>query len=193
MRLLLVTDSHGFGMASVIHGIDKEWVVMTVRVSSQIGEVRDRYLQRLAEVRQFGPQKILLHVGHNDLNYHPFHNLDPDHVKELFPHVLSFVTLLRINHPMSRVYFSSVFPRSTGPRMNEVQKISYNKLASRFGVLTQSTCKKEGIDFTLNGVLWLSVRKARENPNYFLGDGLHLSAPGQEVVARDWMKKMGNI
>jgi lysophospholipase L1-like esterase len=193
MRLLLVTDSHGIGMASMIHGLDKDWVVMTVRVSSQTEAVRDRYLQWLAEIRQFGPHRILLHVGHNDLNFHPYHNQDPQHVKELFPFILSFISLLKTNHPMASVWYSSVFPRSTGSRMNEDQKVSYNKLASRFGVLTQSTCRRERIDFTLNGVLWLSVSKAKENPDFFLEDGLHLSVSGQEVVARDWMKKIGNV
>jgi lysophospholipase L1-like esterase len=190
MRLLLVTDSHGIGMAKMIHGLNKDWIVMTVRVSSQTEAVRERYVQRLAEIHQFGPQKILLHVGHNDLNFHPYYNQDPQHVKELFPFILSFVYLLKANHPMAGVWYSSVFPRSTGPRMSEDQKISYNKLASRFGVLTQSTCRKENIEFTLNGVLWLSVRKARENPDFFLEDGLHLSVSGQKAVARDWMRKM---
>ena len=40
MRLLLIADSHGRGMASVIHSVDKEWEVMTVRVSGQTEDVR---------------------------------------------------------------------------------------------------------------------------------------------------------
>ena len=193
MKLVIVADSHGRGMGSVIHGLDKDWIVLTVFVSGQTGAVRGRYLDRLSEIRQFEPDRIILHVGHNDLNFHPRHNQDPQFVKELFPFVLDFVSLLRSNHPTARVHYSSVFPRKVGPHMNDAERASYNKLASRYGCLTQSTCKKEGHRFMLNGVLWLSVRQARENTACFREDGLHLSAIGQEVVARDWMRELTGI
>jgi lysophospholipase L1-like esterase len=190
MKLLIVADSHGRGMATVIHGLNKEWIVMTVFVGGQTEAVRDRYLDRLTEIRQFDPSRIILHVGHNDLNFHPRYNQDPQFVKELFPVVLGFIHLLQANHPAARIHYSSIFPRTIGPHMNEVSRKSYNKLASRYGCLTQSTCRKEGHRFMLNGALWISVRQARENSDYFLEDGLHLSADGQKVVARDWIKEL---
>ena len=152
MRLLLVADSHGREMGSVIRGINKEWTVLTVRVSSQTAAVRERYLQRLSEIRQFEPEAIVLHVGHNDISHHAYYNPDPKHVKDFFPAILEFVGLLQGNHPSARVFYSSVFPRSTGPNMNDKNRHSYNKLASRFGALTQSTCMREGI--SLNILPW---------------------------------------
>ena len=193
MRLLLVADSHGHGMASVIHRLDSAWMVMTVRVSGQTQEVRDRYIERLPEVRQFNPEAVILHVGHNNLSYHSYYNPDPDHVKEFFPSILEFVALLQGNHPSAIVIYSSVFPRSTGPRLTDGERHSYNKVASRYGCLTQSTCRQNGINFVLNGALWRSVRQAKENPTYFLEDGLHLRNSGQEIVARDWMQAFTTI
>jgi hypothetical protein len=76
--------------------------------------------------------------------------------------------------------------------MSDKERRSYNKLASRFGALTQSTCTKEGIRFMLNGVLWISVRQAKENPDFFLDDGLHLCKDGQEIVAREWISTVGD-
>jgi lysophospholipase L1-like esterase len=193
MQLLLVADSHGRGMASVIEGIDKDWEVMTVRVSGQTDDVRAQYVKSLPEIRHFNPETVILHVGHNNLSYHSHHNPDPEHVKEFFPSVLSFVSQLQANHPVARVIYSSVFPRSTGPLMSDSERHSYNKVASRYGCLTQSTCKQNGINFVLNGALWISVRKARENPVFFLGDGLHLRKAGQEIVARDWMQAIASL
>jgi lysophospholipase L1-like esterase len=192
MRLLLVADSHGRGMGSVIHRLNTDWTVMTVRVSSQTSAVRERYVQRLAEIRQYEPEAIILHVGHNDLSHHEYYNPTPKHVKDFFPSVLEFVRLLQGNHPSARVFYSSVFPRSTGPTMSDKERRSYNKLASRFGALTQSTCTKEEIRFMLNGVLWISVRQAKENPDFFLDDGLHLCKGGQEIVAREWISTVAN-
>jgi lysophospholipase L1-like esterase len=193
MRLLLVADSHGRGMGSVVHRLDDSWMVMTVRVSGQTQDVKDRYLERLSEVRQFNPEAVILHVGHNNFSYHSYHNPDPDHVKEFFPSILEFVALLQGNHPRAKVVYSSVFPRSTGPRLTDGERHSYNKVASRYGCLTQSTCKKEGINFVLNGALWLSVRKAKENPTFFMEDGLHLLSSGQKIVARDWIKAVAGV
>ena len=114
-------------------------------------------------------------------------------MKEFFPSVLDFVALIQGNHPSARVFYSSVFPRSTGPLMTDGERHSYNKVASRYGCLTQSTCKQNGISFVLNGALWVSVRKARENSDYFLRDGLHLTKAGQEIVARDWLQAISSV
>jgi lysophospholipase L1-like esterase len=152
--------------------------------------VRIRYLLRVREAEIFNPETIILHIGHNDLWYHPFYNTHPQNVKDFSPFVQSFITLLREHHPSARIIYSSVYPRSAGPHLDESEKISYNKLAQRYGVLTQSTCKREGISLILNGTLWTSVRQGKENSEYFLADVLHLNTLGKKVVAVGWIEAM---
>jgi lysophospholipase L1-like esterase len=100
---------------------------------------------------------------------------------------MEFVGLLRHNHPLSAVYYSCPFPRTLGTGMSDEQRIIYNRVASRLGAMARSAARHEGFGYILNGCLWMSVRKWRENPEYFQEDGLHLNAVGREVVAQGWV------
>jgi lysophospholipase L1-like esterase len=135
----------------------------------------------------FNPEAIILHIGHNNLWYHPLHNIHPQNIKDFFPFVLSFLALLRGHHPSAKIIYSSIFPRSVGPHLDKSQRGSYNRLAARYGALTQSTCRREEIAFVLNRVLWSSVRKGIEHRQYFLYDGLHLNTLGKKAVAEGWV------
>jgi lysophospholipase L1-like esterase len=190
MRVLVVSDSHVYSMDAAILSVRKEWEVLSICHGRGSEAVRVRYMSRVGEAERFNPEAMILHIGHNDLWYHPFYNTHPQNVKDFSPFVQSFVTLLRDHHPSAQIIYSSVYPRSVGPHLDETEKRSYNKLPQRYGVLTQSTCKRKGISFILNGTLWSSVRQGKEISEYFLADGLHLNTLGKKVVAVGWIGAM---
>jgi hypothetical protein len=140
MRLLIVSDSHGRGLEAIIQRDYKDWNVMTVWVGAQLEYVRSKYYDQMQEVYEFNPTYVILHVGHNDIMYHPHHNDSPQHIKYYFPEVIEFLQLLQGYHPLTKVFYSTIFPRCEGYDMTAVEKRNYNVLAGRFGVQAKSTC-----------------------------------------------------
>jgi lysophospholipase L1-like esterase len=188
MRVLIISDSHGYDMGAAMQAIRKEWIVHSICLGRSSEAVRLCYLSQFQETVEFRPEAVILHIGHNNLWYHHVHNTQPQNIKDYFPFVLSFISLLKGHHPSARIIYSSIYPRSVGPYMNDSERASYNRLAYRYGVLVQSTCKREGISFMLNGTLWISVRKGNENSSYFLSGGLHLNTLGKKAVAEGWIE-----
>jgi hypothetical protein len=187
MRLLIVSDSHGRGLDAIIHRNYKDWTVMTVWVGAQLSYVRSKYHDQMQEIYEFNPTCAVLHVGHNDIMYHPRHNETPQHIKYYFPEVVDFLHLLQGYHPLTRVFYSTIFPRSEGYEMSAVEKKKYNVLAGRFGVRAKSTCANEGIGFIQNSCLWESLRQCEESSEMISRGGLHLSKEGQIQVVKEWI------
>jgi lysophospholipase L1-like esterase len=187
MRLLLVTDSHGRKMSTVLTVKRPDLIVYNIIVGRVNSTIQAKYDSRLRQVIRFRPDAVICHFGHNDLVHHPCHNAEPEHGKYFFPTVLQFVQRLEANHPMARIIYSSPFPRTVGPGLTAEQKLVYNREAVRFGAMARSSANQEGYECSLNGGLWLKVRKWLENPKYFLPDGLHLNELGQKVVADGWI------
>ena len=77
MRILLLTDSHGQGMKEAILRIEPTWDLKVISHGAVSSTVWARYLERKAEVVQFQPEGAVVHLGHNDLQYHPVYNLEP--------------------------------------------------------------------------------------------------------------------
>jgi hypothetical protein len=188
MRLVIVSDSHGRGLEAIIHRDYKDWRVMTVWVGAQLEYVRSKYYDQMQEVYEFNPTHAILHVGHNDIMYHPQHNESPKHIKYYFPEVIEFLQLLQGYHPLTKVYFSTIFPRCEGSEMTSVEKRSYNVLAGRFGVRAKSSCIREGVGFIQNSCLWKSLRQCEEAADMISGGGLHLSKLGQTNLVKEWIE-----
>ena len=190
MRILIVSDSHGRELSKAFEKDYPSCIVKIMLVGSTTDKVRENYVRRQREAISFMPDNIILHVGHNDVVYHPFHNTSPRHIKEYFPDVVSFLRLLRERHTESKIYYSTMLPRGEGRMLSEAKKIQYNTLAARFGVLAQSTCRREGFVFLLNACLWQSVRQKIENPDIFDVGGLHLHETGKKMMVKGWMDTM---
>jgi hypothetical protein len=139
MNILLISDSHGRGMGAAIKVLRPGYTVMTVKIGSVISTIRATYMRCLRSVQLYNPGKIILHLGHNDLQYHQYHNHYPEHGKYFFPKVESFIELLKENHPASDVFYSCPFSRTLGPSMNEKQKAIYNRTVVRLGKMTKSS------------------------------------------------------
>ena len=190
MRLLIVSDSHG---RELIKAFATDYPTCTVRimlVGSTTDVVRENYARRQQEAISFMPDNIILHVGHNDVVYHPFHNTSPRHIKEFFPDVVSFLRLLRERHAESKIFYSTMLPRGVGRMFSETKRIQYNTLAARFGVLAQSTCRREGFGFLLNSCMWQSVRQKIGKTDIFEVGGLHLHEGGKKMLVKGWMDTM---
>ena len=111
MRILVLGDSHCRDMDGVFKELNSGTIVKTVFVSRQTSLVRLGYLRRIEELKSFSPERILIHVGHNDLNYHWRYNTDPSRLEDYFPQFVSFVELVKSSHPGSIIYLSNIFPR----------------------------------------------------------------------------------
>jgi hypothetical protein len=147
-------------------------------------------MAHLTELKDFEPEAIVLHVGHNDLVHHHFHNPHPMQMQDFFPFAMKFVDYLQDHFPSCRVVYSSLFPRTLGPYMGQSLKIEYNKMAAKYGEMVESACTNQGKRFTLNKTLWYSFSDGIEHPVYFKPDGLHLNHIGKEVVVVEWMTKL---
>jgi lysophospholipase L1-like esterase len=123
MRLLIVSDSHGRELSKVFAKDYPDCIVKIMLVGSTTDQVRDNYVRRQREAISFMPDNIILHVGHNDVVYHPYHNTSPRHIKDYFPDVMSFLRLLRERHAGSKLYYSTMLPRGVGRMLSEEQKI----------------------------------------------------------------------
>jgi hypothetical protein len=187
MRLLIVSDSHGRGVEDIVRRDNKDWSVMTVWVGAQLEHVKAKHYAQMQEIYEFNPAYAILHVGHNDIMYHPQHNDSPKHIKYYFPEVVEFLQLLQGNHPLTKVFYSTIFPRSEGYDLSVVEKRNYNVLAGRFGVRAKSTCLREGVGFIQNSCLWTSLRQCEESSEMISSGGLHLSKAGQTNLVKEWL------
>jgi hypothetical protein len=188
MRVFVLADSHGRGMDTAMRQVD---ATMDVRVISHAGptpSVWERYLAREREITEFDPQSIVFHVGHNDLMYHPVHNIEPIHPICVYPMIMSYYNQLVRQYPTARVIYSSVYPRTVGNYMDFEMKASYNYQIYLFGKSVIADGQKRDHRYVLNRTLWFSPRQSREHPVFFLRDGIHLKDFGKEAVARGWVK-----
>ena len=190
MRVLVLADSHGRDMDIAIREVDKNMDVRVIAHAGPTPRVWTRYLAREEEMIQFDPQCIVLHVGHNDLTFHPVHNINPIHPICVYPEIMGYFAKLEQRFPTARVIYSCVYPRTIGPYMDFEMKASFNHQIYQYGKGVIFNCKKREQRYVLNRVLWFSPRESREHPVYFLRDGLHLKDYGKVAVARGWVKAM---
>jgi lysophospholipase L1-like esterase len=192
MRLLLVTDSHGRDLADIVHRSYKGWTVYSVIVGQSTDAIRTAYERQVRAAIQFRPDYIVLHCGHNDVVYHPRYNENQQHIKHFFPEILEFLGLLAANHPLSRVFYSSMLPRGEGPLMNSSEKLKYNKLACRFGVRAATSCHEAGFEILKNFCMWESVRQSVEDDSLLDDGGLHFNLAGKKKLVHSWLSIISN-
>ena len=191
MRVLLLTDSHGRGMAEGMRAIDSTLEIRSVMCGSQSHVVWDRYQQRLEEVKMFRPEGAIVHLGHNDLTYHPVHNVHPRYSFEVLPEIIGYLSRMERDFPTCKIIYSTVFPRSEGPYLDAETIKSYNiYTVYNYGKMVQDKFSVMGRRYTLNTGLWFSPREGRHHPVFFASGGLHLSLIGRDVVAEGWVKAL---
>jgi hypothetical protein len=114
MRLMIVTDSHGKGMKTVIEGIRPDWIILEVVFGRKTSELLLHFQERHEDVVRFCPDVTILHSGHNDVVAHHRYNPEPTHTRQLLPQLVEFVHLIDSICPDTTVYLSCMFPPDFG-------------------------------------------------------------------------------
>ena len=193
MRLVLITDSHGRGMVDMVSRYRPSWKVIIIRVGRKTSAVSYLYDIELATIGRFQPTSFLVHLGHNDLSYHSVCNQQPMSIGEFMGILETFLLKIRIDFPQSRIMYSSLLPRSVGPRMGFAQHLLYNLMVISFADQARARMSSLGYDFVSNESLWYSKQEGIEHPVFFGADGLHLRAVGQEFIARGWIEALEGL
>ena len=152
-----------------------------------ISVIRGEYRRRLDEIRRFSPEKVFIHVGHNNMVKHNIFNRDPEFITAVVHMIMELVTEVRVHFPSIRVYVSTLLPRKASRNMSPTQANQYNRLAKRYG---QHMLSNQGIHSyvaVLNRPFWLRISLAEPNGALLSPDGLHVTDVGREQLARLWL------
>ena len=192
MRLVLVTDSHGRGLAVELVAQRPDFIIVTVRVGRKLSAIRGLYRRRLRALQRFQPDIVVMHLGHNDLVAHTSYNPRPLFITAVMHQIMEFVSEIRVTLPRTRIIVSSVLPRVESCEFNAEKTVKYNRIARRFGEMVRSAGNKPGANFvgTINRGFWGRIARCEVLPNNHLTDGLHLSESGKALLIRGWIAMM---
>jgi lysophospholipase L1-like esterase len=194
MRLLLLTDSHGRGMPEELLQHDDTLRIHHILIGGKLSEIRGEYRRCLSEILQFRPTTILIHCGHNDVNYDEGRNPYPKYHRVVVHQLREMVTECNVNHPRARVFVSSLLPRVYGYRYSMEDSLRYNRLAKRFGELVKNAARLQDPRFVyvLNGRVWADMSIGEPKPMYYKPDGLHLNPMGMYHLGSSWYEAICN-
>jgi hypothetical protein len=189
MRILIVSDSHGRGISAELQLQMAEVTVLSVCLGRPSAAVMASYMARRKEIQDFRPDRVVVHVGHNDI---VVHRLNPTTfpLPGLLPYLIDFCHQIKEDLPYAVVYFSCAYPRTLGSQFEDKQRLAYNKLAYRFGQMVQSGARDGRYICLRNKCLWEVLRRGLEHSCYFLPDGLHLCPFGNFVIINTWIKRL---
>jgi lysophospholipase L1-like esterase len=190
MRILIISDSHGYGLAGALVRLDSEIQVRTVSVSSTMDRVWLQYQEELSDLQAFRPEYVCMHMGHNDVVWHAHHNTQPKHPMVVQSLVMGYQGQVQRDFPGSQVWVSCLFPRIIGPKMDQRRMADYNRMVYQYGSDMRETFPPRGIKYFLNSSLWFSPGQGRVHGVFLRSDGLHLSHVGSDAVAKQWLEKM---
>jgi hypothetical protein len=187
MKAVVIGDSHVAELEKYFRQIDPSWTVMTVKVGRSTDLVREKYRGVAHLVKDFRPDVAYLNVGHNNVVRHGIHNPVPVEPFTAFKNCMLFMDEVMYDLPSTEVVYSSLLPRSDGPRMTYAAKKAYNVMAYEYGELVTDVCMEEGRHFVLNHKLSYSPIDGTEHPVYFCKDGLHLNYIGKDALVSEWI------
>jgi hypothetical protein len=129
-------------------------------------------------------------MGHNDLVYHPYHNLSPSNSSTVASETITFANEIHLNHPHSIIYVSAILPRSFTHKslLTEPQVTAYNKIAKRHGQRARTYSSIAGYKCMINNSMWKNFSACIEHSNFYLKDGLHLNRVGQLALVSEWIE-----
>ena len=189
MRLLVVGDSHCRDMTIALKILAPLDDYYTITKGRQTDEIIPLYRAQMPNVTKFAPTVIVLHVGHNDVAWHPVHNTLPLVSRDVARITLAFADEISTNHPSTQLYISNIFPRTYTPRssLSLEAVLKHNQMAKRHFNQLRKLAEARGYIIPPNMALWTSISSVQENPICFRADGLHLSSEGMKLVAIDWL------
>jgi hypothetical protein len=192
MRVLLVTDSHGRGLASKIERMDESLSVLNIRLGRKLPAVRGVYRRKMRSVQEFSPEAVFIHLGHNDLVPHAWHNPSPLFITAVVHQIREFVAEVASDLPDTLLFVSSILPRVVGDNFGVDKVGSYNRLARRFGEMVRSFGNQPGSNFIgiVNRSLWGRIARSETLAGNHHTYGLHLNAEGKKLLVKGWIKAL---
>jgi lysophospholipase L1-like esterase len=195
MRVLLISDSHGHGLAREMETLEHGLRVMTIRKGRKIPAIRGMYRDKLRSIRRFHPEVVYIHVGHNDLVPHTLLNPRPLFITSILHQVRELVQEVAATLPGVYIVVSSILPRVTGGEFSSEAVGRYNRLAKRFGEMVRSASRGAGAFFLsiVNRIMWGRIARYEPLSGFHKRDGLHLNREGRKRMVRGWMSLLNAL
>jgi hypothetical protein len=192
VRLLLVGDSHMRDMDFFVQAIRPTYSTFTVCIPSSIDDIMTAYRSKFGNITTFDPEYCLLHMGHNELAYHPAHNVSPRQSRDVIRRTMAVAREIQTDFPTARIITSATFPRTTAyySHLNPKEIRIYNKTAKRHGQRIRAASSPLNYESSMNNPLWKHISKYEEDPKYYRTDGLHLNPVGMLTIAKCWMEQI---
>jgi hypothetical protein len=133
MKILVIADSHGYGLAEALVRIGDDIEVKTVSVGSTMVNVWEQYKEELYDLQSYRPDHVCVHFGHNDIVWHARHNVSPKEPELVMSLVMGYRLMIQEDFPVSTIWISCLFPRTVGPRMDHRRVSAYNRIVYDFG------------------------------------------------------------
>ena len=180
----------GRGLGVLLNNLSPSIHSLTVLVPSSITLITAEYRSKIPTIRNFRPNVIILHLGHNDLVYHPIHNLNPSISTAVASDTITLANEIHQNHPDASIFISAIFPRTStdSSLLSYTDVISYNRMAKRHGQRIRTFAKIADYHYLINNYMWRKISGGIEESSYFLPDGLHLNPTGQLSVLLEWLE-----
>ena len=127
----------------------------------------------------------MIHLGHNDMQYHLTKNTKPTPPAEALTEIHAFLMAMGMLFPDAKVFFSGMFPRVSSWRLSIDEAKAYNRMAMRVG----RDASHRGMRLIVTRNLWQGMASARAERRFYKADGLHLNFRGQREVAKKWLER----
>jgi hypothetical protein len=188
MKLLLLTDSNGRHLDENIIAEIPSMNVMSVIEGGQIPSIRGVYRERLQEIVAFEPDVVVLHMGHNDLVVHHYHNTQPLFITAVYHMLMELKDEVRFNFPNASIFISSLLPRGSSDYFSEDQTWRYNRIARRFGQMVVAGSNRDDSGYLpmKNRSLWGRITQLESYRIRFDSGGLHLNPFGRIAIVTGW-------
>jgi lysophospholipase L1-like esterase len=167
----------------------KGYQAISYSVGGQIDEVLDLFLRSAHTIQAYYPVITIIHVGHNDLAYHPKKNPFPSLSIPTAAATIDLANSVQIRLPNTSIFLSAPFPRSPKEksRMSPAAVQQYNYVAKRHGQRIRTQASRIGLSHILNNRTWKNITQAVADEDLYLPDGLHLNPDGQVAVVDEWI------
>jgi lysophospholipase L1-like esterase len=195
MRLLIIGDSHCRTITNSLRELFPQIMIYSISVGSQIPAITFQYRAELIPITNFRPDHAIIHMGHNDLAWHPSKNKRPAISRDVSRRTIALANEILLNHPNIMITISTVFPRSykRDSVLNKIQVVKFNTTAKRHGQRLTTRAREAGHMALYTKALWKKISIALEEPTFFRLDGLHLNEAGTNMIAMEWSTALGLV
>jgi lysophospholipase L1-like esterase len=168
MRLLVIGDSHCRTITQSLRELSPNTMIYAISVGSQIPIISLQYRAELQAIINFRPDHAVIHLGHNDLAWHPTKNKRPAISRDVSRRTIALANETMTNHPTITITISTVFPRSfkRDSILTKAQVSKFNATAKRHGQRLTTRAREAGHTALYTKALWKKISIALEEPIY---------------------------